>query len=171
MELSKTNSLVVFAFEKGYKVIGLKIFNPKGFEIKISDNYKGYPKINISINRKTHTLPIHKLVAYQKFGESMFKKGIQVRHLNGDKYDFSISNIEIGTQSQNRRDIPISTRKQIGYVINLKKRKLSFEDAEEIRKNYFSLKMKYGFIKKMALKYNVSDSAIKNLIKNKTYLR
>lgn len=171
MSLSKTNLLTIYAYEKGYRVVGDKIFNPKGIELKISDNYKGYPKITISIKRKTSTLPIHKLVAYQKFGELMFKKGIQVRHLNGNKYDFSNSNIEIGTQCQNRQDIPIEKRKEIGFKSNFKNRKLSKQQADQIRNNYFSLKNKWGFITRTALEYNISNAAIKNIIYNKTYNR
>jgi hypothetical protein len=166
---SNTNLATIFAYEKGYRAINGKAFNPKGKEIKLSDNYKGYPKINVYINRKCFTVPIHKLVAYEKFGHAMFGKGIQVRHLNGNKWDFTFENIEIGTQSDNRRDIPIEQRQESGYKSNLKNRKLSQEQVQKIRNDYLSSSKKWGFITKTSIEYNISLTAAKNLIRGKTY--
>jgi len=171
MELSKTNLATIFACKKGYKILNGKVFTPKGKELKLADNYKGYPKIAIRLNKKSYTVPIHKIVAYQKFGNAMFDKGVQVRHLNGNKWDFSFDNIEIGTQSDNRQDIPAEKRKEIGYKVNFERRKLSKEQADEIRKTYLFPNGKRKSMLKIAIEYGVSRSAIKNLIHNETYLR
>lgn len=40
---------------------------------------------------------IHRLQAYQKFGDKIYEDGIVVRYLNGDRYDNSYDNIGIGT--------------------------------------------------------------------------
>src|SRR5690606_12340030 len=48
---------------------------------------------------------VHRLVAYQKFGDAMFEPGIMVRHLNGNPRDNRGGNIAIGSASDNRLDI------------------------------------------------------------------
>jgi hypothetical protein len=74
----------------------------------------GYLKVGIKIpelNISSYALKIHKLQAYKKFGEEIFKQGIVVRHLNGNKTDNSWENISIGTQSDNMMDRSEEERK------------------------------------------------------------
>ena len=90
-----------------------QITNPKG-EIKKGSLTYGYLKVGIKItelNISSYALKIHKLQAYKKFGEEIFKQGIVVRHLNGNKTDNSWENISIGTQSDNMMDRPEEERK------------------------------------------------------------
>lgn len=48
--------------------------------------------------KKRHTVPIHRLVAYRKYGEeALFAPGIEVRHRDGDHYNNRSENILIGT--------------------------------------------------------------------------
>lgn len=58
-----------------------------------------------SIGHSSYPLKVHRLQAFQKYGELLFEKGVQVRHLNNIQCDNSIDNIEIGSQSQNQLDI------------------------------------------------------------------
>mgnify|MGYP003477962981 FL=1 len=53
---------------------------------------------------------VHRLVAHQRYGEEIFKKGVHVRHLNGNKKDNSKDNILIGTASENNMDKPSDVR-------------------------------------------------------------
>jgi hypothetical protein len=96
---------------------------------------------------------------------------MQVRHLNGDKLDFSFQNIEIGTSKQNHLDKPIEQRKHAGYLSALTKRKLSIEQATEIRNEHSLLTKKRGFINATARKYNVSRKIIQNIVYYKKYLK
>ena len=171
MTLSKINLAIIEGSKKGYKVVGDKIYNPKNKILKYSDNNRGYPVISVSINESRTTIPVHKLVAYQKYGSLIFQKNIQVRHLDGNKCNFEYSNIQLGTPSDNRYDIPKQKRKEIAFKANLNRRKLSKQQADELRNTYLSLHKKRGFITNMARFYNVSRSLIKHLIHNKTYLQ
>lgn len=52
----------------------------------------------------------HRYQAYLKFGNSLYEDGIMVRHLDGDLLNNSVSNIELGTNSDNMLDIPKEKR-------------------------------------------------------------
>ena len=164
--MNKANLLIIEAFQKGYRVENGEIFNHLYKKINFWLK-NGYPVIAIS----SHPVKVHRLVAYQKFGNAIFEKGMQIRHLNGDKLDFSFQNIEIGTSKQNQLDKPIEQRKHAGYLCNLRKRKLSIEQATEIRNEYLLLTKKYGFTRATARKYNVTETVIHRIIYYKGYLK
>lgn len=67
-------------------------------------------RVNVGDRSVRKLLFVHRLQAYQKFGENLFKPGIVVRHLNGNPVDNSYDNIEIGTESDNWMDIPKEKR-------------------------------------------------------------
>ena len=55
-------------------------------------------------------VPVHRLQAYQKFGDKIFESGTVVRHLDGNSLNNNFDNIEIGTQQENMMDIPTEQR-------------------------------------------------------------
>lgn len=73
---------------------------------KISFSSKGYRifGINKKENRSSNVF-VHRLQAYLKYGLSLYKKGILVRHLNDVKTDNSYFNIAIGTHIDNFNDM------------------------------------------------------------------
>lgn len=169
MELSIVNLVVIFAYEKGYRISDGKIFNPSGKQLRPRINNNGYPGITIRYNGKSKNLPIHKLAAYQKFGDALFQNKIEVRHLNDDKLDFSLSNIEIGTHQQNHLDRCPQKQKESRLKASLKLKKFSQQEAEEIRNNFFLSNKRRGFMSEMARKYNVCHNTIVNIINKKHY--
>lgn len=164
--MNKSNLLIIEAFQKGYRVENGEIFNHLNQKMNIWLQ-NGYPIISIY----GYPVKAHRFAAYQKFGNALFEKGIEVRHLNGNKLDFSFENIEIGTSKQNQLDKPIEKRKHAGYLCNLRKRKLSIEQATEIRNEYSLSTKKHGFTKVTARTYNVSETIINRIINHKTYLK
>lgn len=94
----------VYAYEIGYRV------TEDGFLQSPSGKYighiskSGYVKFSIQNKRKRYVILVHRLQAYQKYGEKIYQKGLQVRHLNNDKQDNSHSNIALGTNKQNVAD-------------------------------------------------------------------
>ena len=94
------------AYNRGYYVNEEGIlYNPKGKEIG-NKVYQPYRFTNIRIDGKKHRITIHRLQAYQKYKNDLYKKDMEVRHINGDSNDNSINNIELGTHSENMLDIP-----------------------------------------------------------------
>lgn len=164
MILSKSNLILIYASKKGYKVIGNKVYSHRDKELKLLILPDGYPTISVSIsNEKRYPVKIHRLVAYQKFGDALFKKGIQVRHLNGNKLDFSFENIEIGTAKQNCLDKPKEQRLQASKKANsLMKRSIPFDLAcqirEELKKEY-----EYGDYARIARKYNINSETVRGI--------
>lgn len=101
-----------YAYLKGYRITDIgNIINPKGNIVKgwISKD-TGYLAFAIRIKNKIANVAFHRLQAFQKYGNKLYKKGIEVRHFNGIKLDNTFTNILIGTSSENKMDIPESIR-------------------------------------------------------------
>lgn len=114
--MSKINTALKLAYRKGYRVTPEgKVVNALGRErkcqIKTSRNDKRYV-FNVAIgNGVRMPVPVHKLQAYQKFGDKMFDQGIVVRHLDGDSSNNHEGNIAIGTVRDNIMDRSLEDRK------------------------------------------------------------
>lgn len=145
------------ALIKGYTVTkdGI-LLNRNGVQVKgrIKDCKRDYYNFDIRIgprkeNKKVHCM-IHRLQAYQKFGDKIYEDGIVVRHLNGDRYDNSYDNIGIGTIKDNKHDIP---KELISINCGQIRRKYSADIVENIRKDKES-----GFTYTQLMnKYNISS--------------
>lgn len=101
--MNNFNRNEIIAYNLGYRV------NEKGDLIGLKGNpvgslSNGYYKFKIRIKNGYINCLTHRLQAYQKYGEDIYKKGIVCRHLNGNPLDNSIENIAIGTQSDNMMD-------------------------------------------------------------------
>lgn len=92
-------------FGKDYKIsnFGRVISLKRSDEnlLTVTDNHKGYPIVFLSKNGKTKNYMIHRLVAIHFIPNPENKP--QVNHKNGIRTDFSISNLEWCTASENVR--------------------------------------------------------------------
>lgn len=110
---SKLSKNLIRFFQLGYwfdhESSSIRGFN---FSKKIDRIYKGqaYPQFALSYKGKCRTLPVHKIIAIQKFGIAHLFEGLDVRHLDDDPMNMSFDNIEIGSRSQNIMDIPPNRR-------------------------------------------------------------
>lgn len=106
-----SNNKILLAYKKGYRVLSDgSCINRKGDCVGGSVSDKGYMRFGLRHEGKRLSVFIHRLQAYQKYGESVFTSGIVVRHLNGNSLDNSWDNIAIGTHKQNAEDIPPNIR-------------------------------------------------------------
>ena len=131
----ETYNNVKLAYNKGYRVDEFGcLFNPKGKRV---NGYfsGGYPAFCLVVNSKNHTVTIHRLQAYQKYNDYLFKPKIVVRHLNGIKTDNSRDNIAIGTMRDNYYDIPLEKRNDT----NMQKK----VSTASIRKYYHNAVVKF----------------------------
>lgn len=94
---------------KGYRVIGGEVFGPRG-KINPAPDSKGYLRFNVQRDGKSATCWVHRLVAFQKFGEAVHAPGTDVRHLDGNQTNNAEENIALGSRSENLRDTPQAAR-------------------------------------------------------------
>ena len=140
------------ALDKGYKILeDGSIQNPKGIIIKGNKTTNGYLEIKIRIgSNKWIRISVHRLQAYQKFGEEIYKEGMQVRHLNRNSLDNSSENIAIGTSQDNRLDVPKDIREASAKVANKKY-------SDELIKNIVEDKLAGFTRKEIVEKYNLEN--------------
>lgn len=117
---------ILRAVEMGYKISKSgEILNPNGIVIKGTMSSKGYKVFRIRrLGLSSYTISVHRLQAYQKFGDVIFKdKKLFVIHKNRKFLDNSEDNIILGTQSQSRMLIPEETRMKLALNATSKVRK------------------------------------------------
>ena len=68
--------------------------------IKLTDNHSGYLFVKLTNDKEHKVLYVHRLV-YMTFIGSI-PKGMQINHINHNKYDNRIENLEILTPSENQ---------------------------------------------------------------------
>lgn len=76
--------------------------NPIGYILKSYPNPSGYPTHRLSSNNKARTVLLHRLVLFAFVGPC--PKGMETRHLNGDRKDSRLPNLAWGTSKQNAYD-------------------------------------------------------------------
>ena len=157
------NDFLLLAFKNGYNVDKYgNILNTKGKKLKTSSN--GYLNVGLHLNGKSHRVSVHRLAAYQKFGDKLFEKGIQVRHLNGNPLDNSYDNISIGTASENALDISKDNRIKRSSLAN---RRFKREEVISILKDR-SDGMSYN---KLSKKYNICKGELSYFFNKSLYVR
>lgn len=77
-------------------------------------NNCGYPIVNISIFGKTKCYSAHKLMWLAHNGP--VPKGLEIDHIDGDKENFSISNLQLLTHKENCRK-SYALRRQRAYLL------------------------------------------------------
>lgn len=125
------------AWEKGYKITDEgEVISPNNSKLKKQIKNKQYYKFNIRHQGVHKRVCFHRLQAYRKFGDKIYEEGIVVRHLNGNSFDNSYANIEIGTQLDNILDIPPDKRKENAIPGIKKILKYSNEFVLQVREFY-----------------------------------
>lgn len=102
----------------------------------------GYKELAFTYEKVPYHCQVHRLQSYIKYRELMYKKGIMVRHLNGNKLDNSWDNIAIGTAYDNAQDIPLEQRRQRGAKIHATRKKNN-SYPKHYKKHYKNIPIKY----------------------------
>lgn len=111
---------------------------------------------------------IHQVVAYQKYGDAIFAKGIMCRHKDNDKNNFSQDNLILGTALDNHLDNSPETLQKIRDHLKesgKKLRKLSISQADNIR----SLVSSGETYSNLSKRFGISKSAISYIVNYRTY--
>ena len=159
------------AYTKGYRaledgsVVGLK-----GHKLSLWVCPSGYKSFNVNLGNNVNVLVcVHRLVAYQKFGDAAFAPKAHTRHLDGDPGNNTWDNIDMGTASQNMMDIPKEARIQHAQKGGNAVRRFTAEEVVQIRlehaagDSYNKLAEKWG-VGKSTLSFILSKSAKKKAL-------
>lgn len=128
-------------------------------------DHQGYQRIGLSKQCKHYSFKIHKLIMLAFVGERDNPK-IQVNHIDCDKANNNLFNLEYCTRSHNIRHAfsnGLHASRPTGESHH--QAKLKNAEVQAIREKRSLGKM----IKELALEYMVSESAINRILSGRTY--
>lgn len=169
MENSNNKKVLLWAYNKGYKVDrgGNVWYNSKMRSLGLDT--KGYKTFTVNVKldnkRVSRRVWVHRLQAYQKYGDALLVKRIEVRHKNNNREDNSYDNILIGTHVENMRDLPPQAR--LKYAINASNKIRKFNDGEV--KNIMKDRREGMTYKELCVKYNTIKSTLSYLFNKAIY--
>jgi len=123
---------------------------------------KQYFSVNLSKNNNFKTFTVHRLVA-ENFIINPENK-LQVNHIDGNKLNNNIDNLEWNTAKENTNHALLLGLKKVGCESS--RSKLNKEQILEIRKIYNPHIISLNIL---AEKFNVSKKTILSIIQKKTY--
>jgi len=132
----------------------------KGYRYRKPVIQSGYCSVTFSIGLKFKKYQIHRLVALA-FIDNKYNKPC-VNHIDGNKLNNNVSNLEWCTYSENEKHSYVV----LGKINPI--RKLNNNQVEFVRLN--AILGRKGNIKEMSIKYNVDISTIYNVLKNRYYV-
>ena len=128
--------------------------NRKEKMLKPGLSQDGYELVGLSKSGKTKSFTVHRLVA----GKFICQNGaLEVNHINGDKTDNSVRNLEYVTGSENM---------QHSFDNGLRKNKINREEADEIRDLYANTSLTQLEIGKI---YGISKNMVSDIWLNKKW--
>lgn len=136
---------------------GLKKRMGKALALVITNNYK---RVSLSKKGETKNISAHRLVGITFIPNPENKRTIN--HLNGIKTDNRVENLEWATYSENILHSFNTGLNMVGFH----RRKLTFSDAEKIRKLYKNGNYSYNELGK---KFGVTSNSIISIVLYKTY--
>jgi hypothetical protein len=170
---------VVEAVQRGYYVtLCGRLFGPKGqLKVRRAEN-QHCPTFSTNWSGRVYGIPVHKLAAYQWFGEAAFAPGTHVRHLDANTENFKITNLRLGTATQNARDVPPEQRAakarhaRAAQGFTSTNAKLTPEDVRHIRAVYAAKTGKtvaQGVCAELCRRYGVSRTVINKVVRREYY--
>lgn len=162
---SKTTKALIATSKKGYYVDETGNVFYKNKVRKLSLNKNGYYnfKVRVKINKKNilYTIYVHRLSAYQKYGNKIFRNNIQVRHLDSNSKNNNKSNIGIGSVSDNHFDKPKDVRLKIAINAASYTKIHNHEEIVKLHKegiSYESIMKKHGISSKGTISFIIKKS-------------
>lgn len=131
---------------------------------------RGYPHISFRSRKLgiSQKVEVHRILAYQMWGDVVFSESFCVRHLNSDKSDFSKENLALGTDMDNYMDNPDGVKNAMAAVCkdNGKSlRKFTEEDVGSI----LAMRSNGATYSQIAREFNCGKSTIFYICKGRTY--
>jgi len=136
----------------------------KGRMIKADISSKGYTQVSLSKNKSKFHTGVHRLVAIAFIENNNDKP--QVNHIDGNKQNNRVENLEWCTNQENQ--IHAVSNNLISHNTSDKHHMSKLTNTDVRHARYFN---KNGFsTKKLSVVYNVTTTAMHNILNNKTYI-
>ena len=165
--MGNIKDILLIAKEKGYHVDGNgNVFSIKK-KIALRKTKQNRYQFTIRYYGERVTILVSKFIGYLKFGDEIFKEGVEIRHLDDNSLNDSWNNIGIGTHSENMFDIPKETR--IKRAINASNYARRFNDS--IVKEIINDRNKGFTYLQLCEKYNTSKSTLSYFFNNAQYCK
>lgn len=155
-------------YNRNYRIyIDGEVWSVRTGKFLKQETSKGYKRVTLSIDGKTKRFQVHRLVAMY-FIENPLNKPC-VNHIDGDKENNNLNNLEWCTYSENENH----SYNNLGKINPI--RKLTNENIEDIKKNCIKANIKNiilfpGNVKTFMLKYKVDRKTILNVLNSKYYV-
>jgi len=162
----RVDEAIRYASTKGYRVLddGSPV-SPSGRILK-TNMRGGYLYFGVRRYPETTTgVPVHRLMAYQKYGDSALADGIESRHKNGDSTNNSVDNILIGSRSDNCLDI--EPERRIAIARNAASYRRSLPDHQVILLR--EKRAAGATYEELMYEFDISKSTVSFICNRKTY--
>ncbi len=137
-----------FAYKKGYRVTEDGIMYGLRGQIITNTDTSGYIRVGTKSKGKYIIVYAHRLQAYQKYKDKIYRNNIMVRHLDGNNKNNSIHNIVLGTNKDNMMDRPKEARVAQAMKASFKTKKYNTKEVRDFYKasgnSYKKTKDKFG---------------------------
>lgn len=110
-------------------------------------------------------VPIHRLVAFLKFGEASMAHGTVTRHLNGQSLDNRWDNIEIGTDTDNAFDKSPEARRAHAKKAARARRRFNDDQVKSILQQ----RAKGAPLKALSAQFKCSAGTLSDIVRGKQY--
>jgi hypothetical protein len=162
---SSRDRWTVEAHQKGYRVTDSgEVISPSGVSRKLTC-HEGYLRFNVRVEGVAVPVAVHKLAAYQVFGEDSMRPDVQIRHRNGVRTDNRPSNFLLGSNLDNIMDRTPADRKEHAKKAAAALRSFTEEQAKQLLEDRRS-----GMtFRDLGLKYGVSVSTAHGVVSGRFY--
>jgi hypothetical protein len=142
------------------------VLSRQGRPLRLSVDSSGYPRFTVAIAGHRFPVRVHRLAAFQRYGEAALEPGVEVRHRDGVRANCRPDNLLLGTRRDNSLDRDPIARRRHGQHAQDGLRRLTQEQAEELR----VLKRRGWSFRRLAAHFDVNLGTAWCIVRNRTYV-
>lgn len=165
MELKVIPGVIGYSASSCGQIISSHRLQP--FALKQGRHTMGYRSVNLKVENGYRTFLVHRLVMAAWVGPC--PKGLVINHINGDKTDNRLENLEYCTRSQNMQHsyrTGLSPKPPTQYGVRAPKAKLTDELVLALRRE---TDREVNYTERLAQKYGVTAATVSKALLGKTW--
>ena len=166
MELRPIPSVIGYSASKNGEIISHHKLEP--FALKATNHTQGYKQVNLKTVKGFRTRLVHVLVLEAWVGPRPEKH--VTNHINGDKTDNRLENLEYVTQTENMRHscaMGLSPKPPTRYGEDLKH--LAKMTTEKVLAMRAETDREPGYLERFGVKYGISSATVSKILLRQTW--